>query len=239
MGRLQLNRLLLEVCSISFYLFLTLVLTLADALEDTTMFGYYTGGMASAPGDMSGTVQLPMQGLPVHGLHAQDAMLGMHRPPPYGGHSDDYMLDGGKSTPYLQHTGYPAPIPTSTVTHYGEGYSIRNEDERSHAYHQWGQDAHGNPNLNPSPYHFPHTPSHYSTINPITNVTATRTNINTYTDAPFWKGEGKRELLEILLETIGSCDEKYLPQVIRVLRTSPTPEEAVSGVCQVLGIGTG
>ncbi|KAJ5265757.1 hypothetical protein N7524_006775 [Penicillium chrysogenum] len=244
-------------------------LAFGNALEDTTMFGYYTGGMASAPGDMSGTVQLPMQGLPVHGLHAQDAMLGMHRPPPYGGHSDDYMLDGGKSMPYLQHTGYPAPIPTSTVTHYGEGYSIRNEDERSHAYHQWGQDAHGNPNLNPSPYHFPHTPSHYSTINPITNGTATRTNINTYTDAPFslptppsgaaspssldrpspttimnsmpnsWKGEGKRELLEILLETIGSCDEKYLPQVIRVLRTSPTPEEAVSGVCQVLGIGTG
>ncbi|OQE33042.1 hypothetical protein PENFLA_c001G04808 [Penicillium flavigenum] len=238
-------------------------LAFGNALEDTTMFGYYTGGMASAPGDMSGTVQLPMQGLPVHGLHTQDAM---HHLPLHGGHNDDYMLDGGKSLPYLQHTGYPAPIP--------EGYSIRNEDERPHAYHQWGQDAHGNPNPNPSPYQFPHThmyqtPSHYSTINPFTNITATSTNINTYADAPFslptppsgaaspssldrpspttimnsmptsWKVEGKRELLEILLETIGSCDEQHLPQVIRVLRTSPTPEEAVSGVCQVLGIGTG
>ncbi|KAJ6184138.1 hypothetical protein N7519_005439 [Penicillium mononematosum] len=245
-------------------------LAFGNALEDTTMFGYYTGGMASAPGDMSGTVQLPMQGLPVHGSHAQDAMLGMHHPPLHGGHSDDYMLDGGKSLPYLQHTGYPAPIPTSTVTHYGRG--IQYEMKMRGLMHiiSGGQDAHGNPNPNPSPYQFPHThiyqtPSHYSTTNPFTNVTA----INTYADAPSslptppsgaaspssldrpspttimnsmpnsWKGEGKRELLEILLETIGSCDEKHLPQVVRVLRTSPTPEEAVSGVCQVLGIGTG
>ncbi|CAG8052899.1 unnamed protein product [Penicillium nalgiovense] len=247
-------------------------LAFGNALEDTTMFGCCTGGMAFAPGGMSGTVPVPMQSLPVHGLHAQDAMLGMHHSPFYGANSDDHMLDGGKALPYLQHTGYPAPIPTSTVTHYGEEYSIRNEDDRPHAYHQWGQDAHGNPN--PSSNQFPHshiyqTPSHYSTINPFTNIAATNTDINTYADAPFslptppsvaaspssqdrpspttimnsmpssWKGEGKRELLEILLETIGSCDEQHLPQVIRVLRTSPTPEEAVSGVCQVLGIGTG
>ena len=236
------------------------------------MFGYYTGGMATAPGDMSGTVP---QGLPVHGLDTQDTMLGTYHPPLHGGHSDNYVLDGGKSLPYLQHTDYPAIIPTTTtVTHYGEGYSIRNEDERPHAYHQWGQDAYGNPNPNPSSYQFPHThiyqsPSHYSTTDPLTNITATSTNTNTHADAPFslptppsaaaspssqdrpsptsimnsmpssWRGEGKRELLEILLETIGSCDAQHLPQVIRVLRTSPTPEEAVSGVCQVLGIGTG
>lgn len=54
-----------------------------------------------------------------------------------------------------------------------------------------------------------------------------------------WKGEGKKELLEILLETISSCDEEHLPQVIHVLRTSPSPEEAVSGVCRVLGLGNG
>ncbi|KAJ5782595.1 hypothetical protein N7457_004369 [Penicillium paradoxum] len=54
-----------------------------------------------------------------------------------------------------------------------------------------------------------------------------------------WKVEGKQEMLEILLETIGSCDEKHLPQVIHVLRMSASPEEAVSGVCRVLGIGNG
>ncbi|CAG8903698.1 unnamed protein product [Penicillium egyptiacum] len=243
-------------------------LAFGNTLQDTAMLGSYTGGMTFAPGDnMSGTVPLP-----VHGLHTQDAILGMHHPPIYGANSDNYMLDGSKALPYLQDTSYLAPIPTSAVTHYGEERPIRNEDDRNHAYHQWGQDAHGNPN--PSPNQFPHThiyqtPSHYPPINPFANITATNTNINAYADAPFslptppsvaaspssqdrpspttimnsmpssWKGEGKQELLEILLETIGSCDEQYLPQVIRVLRTSPSPEEAVSGVCQVLGIGTG
>lgn len=252
------------------------LLAFGNTVEDATMSGYYTGGITFAPGDMPGTIPVPMQGLPVHGLHAQNAMLGMHHPPLYGANSDEYMLDGGKA---LQHTGYPAPIPTSTVTHCGEEYSISNEDDRSHAYHQWGQDAYGN--LNPSPKQFPHThtyqnPSHYSTINPFTNTAATtNTNINIYTDAPFsiptpipvasdtsshaspssqdrpspttimnsmpssWKVEGKQEMLEILLETIASCDEQSLPQVIQVMRTSPSPEEAVSGVCWVLGIGNG
>ncbi|KAJ5800206.1 transcriptional regulator family: Fungal Specific TF [Penicillium psychrosexuale] len=246
-----------------------------NTVEDTTMFGCYTGGVTFPPGAMTGTVSVPMQGLPVHALHAQDAMLGMHYPSIYGVNSDNYMLDG-EALPYLQHTGYPAPILTSTVPHYGEEYSIRNEYDRPHAFHHWGQDAYGN--SNPSPNQFPQThiyqtPSHYSTI-PFTNITA-NTNINTYAGAPFfppapthladdtsshagpnsqdrpspttimnsmpssWKGEGKQELLEILLETIGSCDEQRLPQVIQVLRTSPSPEEAVSGVCQVLGIGTG
>ncbi|KAJ5497227.1 hypothetical protein N7463_009214 [Penicillium fimorum] len=244
-----------------------------NPLEDATMPGYYTGGMTFSPGDMSGTLPIQMQGLPVHGLHAQDAMLGMHHPALYRTNGDNYMLDGGKALPYLQHTGYPTPTLTSTVSHYGEEYPIPNEDDRPHAYHQWEQDAYGNPN--PSPNQFPNThihqtPSHYSTINTFTNITAT--NINTYTDAPFslptqtsvsgdtsshaspssqdrpspttimnsmpssWKGEGKQELLEILLETIASCDEQRLPQVIEVLRASPSPEEAVSGLCQVLGI---
>lgn len=51
-----------------------------------------------------------------------------------------------------------------------------------------------------------------------------------------WKGPGKQGLLETLLETIGSCDEERVAQVVQVVRTSATPEEAVSGICQVLGI---
>ncbi|KAJ6102285.1 hypothetical protein N7486_004712 [Penicillium sp. IBT 16267x] len=54
-----------------------------------------------------------------------------------------------------------------------------------------------------------------------------------------WTGKGKQELLETLLETIGSCDEAQVAQVVQVIRTSATPEEAVSGICQVLGIGGG
>ncbi|KAJ5945595.1 hypothetical protein N7454_002434 [Penicillium verhagenii] len=54
-----------------------------------------------------------------------------------------------------------------------------------------------------------------------------------------WTGEGKQELLETLLETIGSCDEERVAQVVQVVRASATPEEAVSGICQVLGIGSG
>lgn len=51
-----------------------------------------------------------------------------------------------------------------------------------------------------------------------------------------WKIEGKEELLETLLQTISSCDEKSVAQVVSVVRASATPEAAVSGICQVLGI---
>lgn len=51
-----------------------------------------------------------------------------------------------------------------------------------------------------------------------------------------WKGKSKQELLETLLETIGSCDEQCVAQVVQVVRTSPTPEEAVTEICRILGI---
>ncbi|KAJ5106736.1 hypothetical protein N7456_003411 [Penicillium angulare] len=54
-----------------------------------------------------------------------------------------------------------------------------------------------------------------------------------------WKVDGKQELLETLLETIGSCEEVRVAQVVQVVRASATPEEAVSGICQVLGISAG
>ncbi|KAJ5690521.1 hypothetical protein N7462_004913 [Penicillium macrosclerotiorum] len=54
-----------------------------------------------------------------------------------------------------------------------------------------------------------------------------------------WKGADKRDLLETILETIGTCDEERVAQVVQVVRTSHTPEEAVSGICHVLGIGSG
>ncbi|EPS32752.1 hypothetical protein PDE_07712 [Penicillium oxalicum 114-2] len=51
-----------------------------------------------------------------------------------------------------------------------------------------------------------------------------------------WKGPDKRPLLEALLETISSCDEERVAQVVAVIRASSTPENAVSGICRILGI---
>ncbi|CEJ58291.1 hypothetical protein PMG11_06955 [Penicillium brasilianum] len=94
----------------------------------------------------------------------------------------------------------------------------------------------------------PHQQSHsqsYQTTNPThtysppTHPTEYQTRaINSIPDS--WKGPDKQALLETLLETITSCDEERVAQVVAVVRTSETPEEAVSGICQVLGIsGTG
>lgn len=208
------------------------------------------GGMAFAS-DIASTV--PMQ-VPVQGI-AGDAMLGMHTI--YDG---GMPLDDSKPlTYYPQNTNYPAPIPPSTLTQFDE-QPISNED------HQWAG-AYGN--LSQSQNQFPvqpYPPSQYSSTNTCANNNA---NINPYADVPLstplagdtssrassnsdrlspsimnsipssWRGEGKKAVLQALLETIGSCDEHQVAQVIQVVRTSPTPEEAVSGICQVLGIGNG
>jgi len=194
--------------------------------------------------DLSNTV--PMQ-VPVHELNS-DAMLGMHTI--YG----TMPPDDGKPLPYYpQNTNLP-PIPTSTQF---DELPISNED------HQWAG-AYGNLSQG---HQFPLQPypSQYSS-NTFANTNA---NINPYADVPVstptagdtssrassnsdrlspsimnsipnsWRGEGKKAVLQALLETIGSCDEHQVGQVIQVVRTSPTPEEAVSRICQVLGIGNG
>jgi hypothetical protein len=116
----------------------------------------------------------------------------------------------------------------------------------------------------PHPHPYPDSTYYPSSINPFaptdstiypsphpyytTNANATQTPsppahtpeyqthaINSIPDS--WKGPDKRALLETLLETITSCDEERVAQVVAVVRTSETPEEAVSGICRVLGIG--
>lgn len=197
-------------------------------------------------GDMSSTVakQVPVQG------PTSDAILGMH--PVY----DSTMPLDGKPLPYYpQNTKYPAPLPTPTPTHFNE-LSISNEEN------QWAG-VYGSAGQSQFPIQ-PYT-SQYLSINTFANTNA---NINPYADVPVptlagdtssrassnsdrlspsimnsipssWKGEGKKAVLQALLETIGSCDEHQVAQVIQVVRTSPTPEEAVSGICQVLGLGMG
>lgn len=70
------------------------------------------------------------------------------------------------------------------------------------------------------------------------NVRSSISHMAQSTSSP-WKGEGKQELLETLFKTIGSCNEESVAQVVQVVRSSATPEDAVSGICQVLGIGNG
>jgi hypothetical protein len=218
---------------------------LVISLEEPTMSGY---GPMAFTSDIANSV--PMQ-VPVHGI-AGDAMLGMHTI------YDGAMPLDGKALPYYpQNTNYP-PIPAPTLPQF-EQNPISNDN------HQWAG-AYGNLTQSQaqSPLQ-PYPPSQYSSMNTFANNNA---NIN-YADVPLstpmagdtssrassnsdrlspsimnsipnsWRGEGKKAVLQALLETIGTCDEHQVAQVIQVVRTSPTPEEAVSGICQVLGIGNG
>ncbi|CAG8089745.1 unnamed protein product [Penicillium salamii] len=141
----------------------------------------------------------------------------------------------------------PPPPPAQTQTHYAHyPDQLSNENEMWKGYGS-------TPMAPPAPY-----TSQYSSIDTFANANA---NATVYPDAlgdtasrasssslsptimnsipSSWRGEGKKAVLEALLETIGSCDEHQVAQVIHVVRTSPTPEDAVSGICQVLGLGTG
>ncbi|CAG7924516.1 unnamed protein product [Penicillium olsonii] len=153
-----------------------------------------------------------------------------------------------ESLPFYPHINYTTPVPTQ-YDH------ISTENQGWEGYEGMGP----MPVQMPAPY-----PSQYSSIDSFANANA---NANTYADASLtasgdttshaspssdslsptimnsipssWKGEGKKAVLQALLETIGSCDEHQVSRVIHVVRTSPTPEDAVSGICQVLGLGTG
>ncbi|KAJ5811634.1 hypothetical protein N7474_007935 [Penicillium riverlandense] len=118
-----------------------------------------------------------------------------------------------------------------------KGEQAYNEDSSSW-YHSNTSLPHAYPNHNPpSTFHAnpellsipPALHSHLYNLAPT---------LNTPHQTPSsWKGRNNQELLETLLDTIGSCDEQLVAQVVHVVRASPTPEDAVSGICQVLGIG--
>ncbi|KAJ5610952.1 hypothetical protein N7510_007671 [Penicillium lagena] len=103
-----------------------------------------------------------------------------------------------------------------------------NNTSLSHAYpnHIPPSTFHANPELQSIP---PALQSHLYSLAPNSNTP--------HQPSSSWKGRSNQELLETLLDTIGSCDEELVAQVVHVVRASPTPEDAVSGICQVLGIG--
>jgi hypothetical protein len=107
------------------------------------------------------------------------------------------------------HTNNFAPAPTDSTIY---------PHPHPHSYHTTSQTQQQTQTYSP-----PHHPTDYQTHA-----------INSIPDS--WKGPDKQALLETLLETITSCDEERVAQVVAVVRTSETPEEAVSGICRVLGI---
>ncbi|KAF3384505.1 hypothetical protein F1880_002852 [Penicillium rolfsii] len=117
--------------------------------------------------------------------------------------------------PYPDTRYYPASMNTNTFT---PTDSSIYPSPHIHSYH-----THTISQRQTEPYSPPHHPTEYQ-------IHA----MNSIPDS--WKGPDKQALLETILETITSCDEERVDQVVTVVRTSETPEEAVSGICRVLGI---
>ncbi|KAJ5488756.1 hypothetical protein N7539_003646 [Penicillium diatomitis] len=111
--------------------------------------------------------------------------------------------------------GFTAPPSTTTPVHLAS-----TSTSTSTPYHL---DAHGTPYHPSQPYIYPAHATEYQTraMDAIPES---------------WKGPDKQPLLEALLETITSCDEQRVAQVVAVIRASSTPEDAVSGICRILGI---
>ncbi|KAJ5770398.1 uncharacterized protein N7511_002449 [Penicillium nucicola] len=229
------------------------------SLDDPIMSGYYAGrlGASFSPGDMAG---LPMMSVPPSGIPTKDGLAGVHAPM-YGAGGMEYMMaDAGKALPYYpdQSVNYPIPSPQNgEIPQWGDGYSQQGQFQQLYPHqtpsyssiNTFGNMANMNPaTANPNTYTdvppFPDpAPTLAIAVDPPVLANRGSQHIPTPTimdQIPHsWKGQGKQELLETLLETIGTCDEQSVAQVVQVVRTSASPEEAVSGICRVLGIGSG
>lgn len=231
------------------------------------MSGCYSGSLETSfsPGDMSGVV--PIMGLPPSGLPTKDGLAGLHAPI-YGADGVEYLVnDGGKALPYYPDQRVNYPISSTqygeedrrpAFPQWGDGYSQQQGQFQQVYPHQTPSHSSTNTfanisNINTAttnpntytdapPFPLP-TPTPAIAADPsiLANPTSQRIPSPAITNhiPNSWKGQGKQELLETLLETIGSCDEQSVARVVQVVRTSASPEEAVSGVCRVLGIGDG
>lgn len=191
--------------------------------------------MAFAPSEIPASISM-------HGFRqSMPPDVGIHPMQMYGGDSPGYAVeDTNHIQPYVGHdfTNY-----TLNGTN----------DRRSHTYQQWGNvtgyqyppaQVYPDSSLDTSSSlgAFSNDPAHLPLTQPLAQE-APHMPDESFRASPFeaipdsWKGEGKQALLETLLRTIGSCDEERVDQVVQVVRSSATPEDAVSGICQVLGIG--
>ncbi|CAI7668713.1 unnamed protein product [Penicillium pancosmium] len=172
---------------------------------------------------------------------------------PYGdaqGYIPTYEKPDSQPQPQLQPQAYPwghDAMGSQFSAPYSDSFShlASINPFNAHANAQTTSPPNPNPNSNslfqipPAPppinqhQHHPHPHHHQHQLDPLQRE-LTPNPIDSIPDS--WKIEGKEELLETLLQTISSCDEKSVAQVVSVVRASATPEAAVSGICQVLGI---
>lgn len=164
---------------------------------------------------------------------------------------------------HIYHDGSPSyanPFMTGQGNHINwysqRRSSMTGEEDPRLSHHQWRPGIGGTQFPPAQPYAStsyippPSSSEPFANSDPSSHLPSATTAQGTLTNAPHqsavrqlpedalssWKGETKQELLETLLETIGSCDEDCVAQVIQVVRTSATPEEAVSGIYRVLGM---
>ncbi|KAJ6108888.1 hypothetical protein N7512_008725 [Penicillium capsulatum] len=164
----------------------------------------------------------------------------------YGRESPGHPLDGG--------AGAQAYMALAGLNAYKPVYP--GNDGQSHVYHsQWNEHAFEHQDAAPPwqdalSYQFinavhhadPNAASHFPVSHHVSLAPGAVDSLYGYSPPPThsfsssWRGQEKQDLLETLLQTIGSCHAGQVAQVVQVVRTSATPEEAVSGICQVLGI---
>lgn len=219
----------------------TCVLTRIEKPLDDALVSNCQPGLAPFAGE------IPVVHFPAH---LPPDISGMAPMQMHGRESPGYTLDeGGSAQAYL---------PPAEFNAYKSIHTHAN-DELSHGYAQWGQSTQQpqfhaaapwqdalssrfiNAFNNADPEAHPHVPvSHHAPLVP----GAADSLGHAYSLSPVhftpssWRGQGKQDLLETLLGTISSCDEERVTQVVQVVRASATPEDAVSGICRVLGIGT-
>ncbi|KAJ5587099.1 transcriptional regulator family: Fungal Specific TF [Penicillium hispanicum] len=231
----------------------------SNPIDDTATASFcHTGGIDTfAPGETPASIS--MHGLPSYSMPAPDGTLGVPQMHTYTGDDPNIFAfdDGGSAH------SYAAGDSANFSSLYFDEHSNANEKPQPYSP-AWGQghDAVGHQFParmfpNPSYYSSPSVlgtftnagsyanlqisnpePIPEGSLDQVANVSQETFPLKpTDSISSSWKGEGKQELLETLLETIGSCDEERVAQVVQVVRASATPEEAVSGICQVLGIG--
>lgn len=213
-----------------------------DMMNDIARSHCPPGDMtALMPGEIAPSV--PMQGAPLPYAHTV-------QPLPYA------MNGSATVVPYMNNE-----YPTHDHQNYQEPHpNIINDYEHLQTYHpQWGPQQQFTTAAPPG-----QDSTYYSSSSPTASSISGYANQNTRADLQSqppqtqalenqntrssisnmahslpspWKGEGKKELLETLFKTIGSCNEESVAQVVQVVRSSASPEDAVSGICQVLGIG--
>ncbi|KAJ5938940.1 hypothetical protein N7466_002074 [Penicillium verhagenii] len=225
----------------------------ANFMDDAAL-AYSQGGIpAFAPDEIPASI-------PMQNLHPQASLMhGMPGSQMYPGNSPRYAVENWSNAPYMHadhalnysREAVPAPHTSSSGVyqpdsyhqhhpHWEQGHQFTPAQPYLNSYYSSSSGAFAHANTDPHQDLYQsqtlHSQSQSSQPQPISPESISHSLLAMSSS---WTGEGKQELLETLLETIGSCDEERVAQVVQVVRASATPEEAVSGICQVLGIGSG